>query len=59
MPWFGLREMSETDLRSIYRFVRSLGAPGEQAPAYLPPGVKPKGAYALFVLPEPPTAAAR
>jgi mono/diheme cytochrome c family protein len=54
MPWFALRDMNEADLRSLHRFVRSLGAPGEQAPAYLPPGVEPKGAYAKFVLPPPP-----
>lgn len=58
MPWFGLREMSDTDLRSIYRFVRSLGAPGEPAPAYLPPGVKPQGVYVQFVVPSPPASAA-
>lgn len=58
MPWFGLREMSEPDLRSIYRFVRTLGAPGDPAPAYLPPGVKPQGMYVQFVLPAPASAKA-
>jgi mono/diheme cytochrome c family protein len=53
MPWFALRDMSEADLRSLYRFVRSLGAVGEPAPAYLPPGVEPKGPHAKFVLPPP------
>jgi mono/diheme cytochrome c family protein len=57
MPWFALRELNEGDLRSFYRFVRSLGAPGEPAPAYLPPGVEPKGPYAQF--PSPPAATAR
>jgi hypothetical protein len=52
MPWFGLHDMSETDLRSLYRFVKSLGAPGEPAPAYLPPGVAPKGPFVQF--PAPP-----
>ncbi len=58
MPWFGLREMHEGDLRSIYRFVRSLGAPGEPAPAYLPPGETPQGVYVQFVVPGAPGSAA-
>jgi mono/diheme cytochrome c family protein len=37
MPWFSLRDMNEADLRSLYRFVRSLGEPGAPAPAYVPP----------------------
>lgn len=52
MPWFALRDMSEDDLRSLHRFVRSLGDPGQPAPAYLPPGVPPKGP--VFTFPEPP-----
>jgi len=38
MPVWVFRDMTEGDLRSVYRFVRSLGAAGEHAPAYLPPG---------------------
>jgi predicted ester cyclase len=52
MPWFNLNSMAENDLRSIYRFTRSLGEPGPPAPAGLPPGEEPKGPYALF--PSPP-----
>jgi mono/diheme cytochrome c family protein len=52
MPWFGLRDMTEADHRSLYRFVKSLGAPGEPAPAYLPPGVAPRGSFVQF--PAPP-----
>jgi len=52
MPWFGLHDMSESDLRSFYRFVRSLGEPGLAAPAYLPPGVTPQGPFVQF--PAPP-----
>lgn len=59
MPWFGLREMTDADLRSLYRFVRTLGAPGEPAPAYLPPGEKPQGVYVQFVMPSPEGSAAR
>jgi len=52
MPWFNLNIMDEADLRAIYRFTRSLGAPGAPAPAYVPPDEEPKPPYALF--PSPP-----
>jgi mono/diheme cytochrome c family protein len=52
MPWFALHEMTDQDLRSIYRFTKSLGAGGERAPAYLPPGQEPKGPFVQF--PQPP-----
>ena len=37
MPTPSLRAMSDADLRAIYRYVRSLGAKGQPAPAYVPP----------------------
>lgn len=48
MPWFALREMSEQDLRAIYRFIRKLGPAGEPAPAYLPPDQEPPKPYIQF-----------
>ena len=51
MPWFALHDMSEADLRSFYRFVRSLGAEGAPAPAYLPPGETPRGPYIQYPAP--------
>jgi mono/diheme cytochrome c family protein len=48
MPWFALRDMTEEDLRAFHRFVRSLGAAGEPAPAYLPPGQAPRGPVVSF-----------
>jgi mono/diheme cytochrome c family protein len=38
MPWFALREMTDTDLLAIYHFIRSLGPAGDAAPAFVPPG---------------------
>lgn len=52
MPWFNLNHMAENDLRALYRFIRSLGDPGQPAPAYLEPGVTPPQPYAKF--PAPP-----
>jgi len=53
MPWFNLNSMAETDMRALYQFIRSLGDPGQPAPAYLPPDVEPKTPYALFPSPPP------
>ncbi|MBX3301959.1 MAG: hypothetical protein KF693_07080 [Nitrospira sp.] len=48
MPWFVLREMTDVDLRAIYRFIRHLGPAGEQAPPYLLPDQEPPKPYILF-----------
>jgi mono/diheme cytochrome c family protein len=52
MPSITLREMSEQDLRAVYRFVRSLGPAGGDIPAYLPPERQPIGPVVMF--PAPP-----
>jgi mono/diheme cytochrome c family protein len=49
MPWFSLRDMKDEDLRAMYQFIRSLGAKGESAPAYVPPGQKIGTPYFEFV----------
>ncbi|HVO87034.1 MAG TPA: cytochrome C [Casimicrobiaceae bacterium] len=41
MPWFNVNAMSESDLRAMYRFVKSLGPGGDAGPAYLPAGQQP------------------
>jgi len=48
MPWFVLREMTDEDLRAIYRFIRHLGPAGKPAPNYLPPDQEPPQPYILF-----------
>ncbi|MGO4550556.1 cytochrome C [Lysobacter sp. 2RAF19] len=57
MPDFAVRDMSEQDRLAILRFVKSLGAGGEPAPAYLPPGQKPPMPFVEFNFPPPPAAA--
>lgn len=37
MPWFNLRDMSDEDLRSMYRFIRTLGPKGQRMPAAVAP----------------------
>jgi len=53
MPWFALRDMSDRDLRAIYRFIRTLGPAGDPAPAYVPPGQTPAGPFVQFPAPPP------
>lgn len=48
MPWYSLRDMRYRDFRDIYRYLRHLGPAGEQAPAYVPPGRQPNGAYVRY-----------
>jgi mono/diheme cytochrome c family protein len=52
MPWFNVRDMSTSDLRALYRYVRHLGPAGKPAPAYVPPGGTPAQPYVQF--PAPP-----
>ena len=54
MPWFALRDMSESDLRAFHRFVRSLGPAGTPAPAYAAPGAKVMGPVVTFPAPPAP-----
>jgi mono/diheme cytochrome c family protein len=54
MPWFNLRDMTDADLKAMYRFVRSLGRAGDAAPEYVPPGGKAVAPYAVLVPPVMP-----
>ena len=49
MPWFNLAKMQEKDLKAIYHYIRSLGAKGEKAPDYVPPGEAVNTPYIDFV----------
>jgi mono/diheme cytochrome c family protein len=48
MPWFALHDMTDTDVKAIYHYVRSLGPAGEPAPIFVPPGTEPQGPYVQF-----------
>ena len=41
MPWWGLREMSDHDLRAIYRYIASLPVKEDAMPAFVPPNGTP------------------
>ena len=53
MPWFNVHAMEESELRSLYRYIRSLGEAGEQVPDAVGPGEEPKTPYFLLQ-PTPP-----
>jgi mono/diheme cytochrome c family protein len=48
MPWFNIKKMEEADLRSIHKFIASLGAAGGPAPYRVFPGNEPEGPYISF-----------
>ena len=54
MPWYNVHAMPESDLRSLYQYIKSLGEPGEQAPEAVAPGEMPKTPYIVFAPPTMP-----
>jgi mono/diheme cytochrome c family protein len=52
MPFWALNQMTDADLRALYRYIRALGPAGSPAPAYVPPNQEPKPPYVTF--PAPP-----
>jgi len=53
MPWFNVRDMTERDVRAIYRYLRWLGPAGQPVPAYVPPDQTPSGPFVKFPAPPP------
>ncbi len=51
MPWWALHAMTREDQRAVYRFIRSLGPAGKEAPTDLPSGVAPPPPAILFPMP--------
>lgn len=54
MPWFNVRILPESDMRALYRFIISLGAPGEAMPDFVPPGKMPTTPYLVDAPPNMP-----
>jgi hypothetical protein len=46
--------MDESDIRSLYQYLKSLGDKGEPAPANLGPDVEPKTPYIQIAPPQMP-----
>ena len=53
MPAMNVRQMNDQDLRAIYRYVKSLGSAGNEAPAYVPPNQTPNPPFVQFPGPPP------
>jgi len=53
MPWFNLRDMSDGDLRAVYRYIKYMGPAGQPAPDYVPPDKEPKPPFVQFPAPPP------
>ena len=54
MPYYNVHAMDESDIRSLYQYVKSLGAPGDPMPDALPPGVDPKTPFYVAAPPQMP-----
>src|SRR5262245_53107608 len=54
MPWFNVRDMSDSDVKAIYAFLKHLGPAGKPAPQYVAADQTPAGAFIQF--PPPPVA---
>ena len=59
MPYYKLKLMEKDDLRSLYRYLKSLGEPGEPAPPFVPPGERVKTSYVVLDPPQRPLACTR
>jgi mono/diheme cytochrome c family protein len=51
MPWWSVKATTEPDLRAMYRYIKSLGAVGQPAQAYMPPDREPRQPYNQAPLP--------
>jgi mono/diheme cytochrome c family protein len=51
MPWWNTKQMSDRDLRAMYRYIKSLGPKPNGVPRGLPPGREPTGPY-IWVVPQ-------
>ncbi len=49
MPWMNVNKMSEKDARSVYKYIKSLGAKGEEMPNALPPNQVPATPFITLV----------
>ena len=54
MPWYQVKAMNESDMRSLYRYIKSLGEPGESVPYYRNPSLEPTTPYVTLGPPQTP-----
>jgi mono/diheme cytochrome c family protein len=51
MPFFNVHAMDDSDIRSLYQYIVSLGDAGVPVPDYVPPGQEPKTPYIVIAPP--------
>lgn len=54
MPYYNVHAMDESDIRSLYQYIKSLGDPGDPQPDALPPGATPTTPFVVMVPPQMP-----
>jgi hypothetical protein len=54
MPYYNVHAMDEVQMRSLHMYIASLGAAGDPAPDYVPPGQEPRTPYQVFAPPVMP-----
>jgi hypothetical protein len=54
MPWYNLRAMEESDMQSLYQYIRSLGKHGKPAPSRIRSDKEPTTPYVQLVPPQMP-----
>ena len=54
MPWYNIRAMDESDLQSLYQYIKSLGEPGKLAPSIVYSGDEPTTPYIQLAPPQMP-----
>jgi hypothetical protein len=54
MPWYNVHAFTEAEDRSLYRYIKSLGDPGQPAPKNAKPGETPPSPYAVLAPPVTP-----
>jgi hypothetical protein len=59
MPWYNVRVLSETDKRSLYLYIKSLGEPGDPAPLSVAPGGRVNMPFVVMAPPNPPPGCSR
>jgi mono/diheme cytochrome c family protein len=53
MPWMNVNQISDSDARALYKYIRDLGVSGERMPTALPPEQEPTTPYLSLVPVEP------
>ena len=52
MPYYNVHALDESDVRSLYQYIKSLGDPGDPMPEALPPGAKPATPFVVMAPPQ-------